>query len=53
MYVCFRHEWSCMCVLDMSGHVCVCYTWVVMYVCVRHVWACMGVLDMSGHVCVC
>jgi hypothetical protein len=44
MYVCVRHEWSCMCALDMSGHVCVC---------VRHQWSCICVLDISGHVCVC
>ena len=24
MYVCVSHEWSCTCVLDMSGHVCAC-----------------------------
>jgi hypothetical protein len=24
MFVCVRHEWLCMCVLDMSGDVCVC-----------------------------
>ena len=22
MYVCVKHEWSCTCVLYMSGHVC-------------------------------
>ena len=44
MYVCVRHEWSCMCVLDMNGHVCVC---------VKHQWSCICVLDISGHVCVC
>jgi hypothetical protein len=44
MYVSVRHEWSCMCVLDMSGHVCVC---------VKHQWSGICVLDISGHVCVC
>ena len=26
MYVCVSHEWSCMCVFYMSGHVRVCNT---------------------------
>jgi len=24
MYLCVRREWSCICVLDVSGHVFVC-----------------------------
>ena len=34
MYVCARHEWSCMCVLDMNSHVRVCVLDMIGHVCV-------------------
>ena len=49
MYVCVRCEQSCICVLDESGHVFFCKTWVVMYFCVRRERSSMYVLDVSGH----
>ena len=43
MYLCVRRERSCICVLDVSGHVFV----------VRRERSCICVLDVSCHVSVC
>jgi hypothetical protein len=43
MYLLVRRELSCICLLDMNGHV----------FSVRRERSCICVLDMSGHVFVC
>jgi hypothetical protein len=53
MYVYVRNEQSCLCILGVRSHVCVCYGREVMYVYARGEQSCMCMLGVSSHVCVC